>query len=113
MGAPYELLQVVREEGRLPVPNFAAFGGVATPADAALCMQLGAETVFVGSGIFKSDDPAGYAKAIVKAVAHFDDPAVVLEASRAERRADARNVRTGRRPEACKTRMVTKRNCRL
>ena len=81
MGAPYELLQVVSEEGRLPVPNFAA-GGVATPADAALCMQLGAETVFVGSGIFKSDDPAGYAKAIVKAVAHFDDPAVVLEASK-------------------------------
>jgi len=81
MGAPYELLQVVRAEGKLPVPNFAA-GGIATPADAALCMQLGAETVFVGSGIFKSDDPIGFGKAVVKAVAHFDDPAMVLEASK-------------------------------
>lgn len=81
MGAPYELLRIVREEGRLPVPNFAA-GGIATPADAALCMQLGAETVFVGSGIFKSENPEAYAKAIVKAVTHFEDPKVVLEASR-------------------------------
>ena len=81
MGAPYELLQIVKKEGKLPVPNFAA-GGVATPADAALCMQLGAETVFVGSGIFKSDNPEKFAKAIVKATAHFDDPAVVLEASK-------------------------------
>lgn len=81
MGAPYELLKVVREEGKLPVPNFAA-GGVATPADAALCMQLGAETVFVGSGIFKSESPATFAKAIVEAVAHFDDPAKVMEASK-------------------------------
>lgn len=81
LGAPYELLQIVREHGRLPVPNFAA-GGVATPADAALCMQLGAETVFVGSGIFKSENPAQFAKAIVKAVAHFDDPKMVLEASK-------------------------------
>lgn len=81
MGAPYELLKMVRAEGKLPVPNFAA-GGIATPADAALCMQLGAETVFVGSGIFKSDNPEKFAKAIVKATAHFDDPAIVLEASK-------------------------------
>lgn len=79
--APYELLKIVKKEGKLPVPNFAA-GGVATPADAALCMQLGAETVFVGSGIFKSDNPEKFAKAIVKATAHFDDPAVVLQASK-------------------------------
>ena len=81
LGAPYELVRLVKELGRLPVPNFAA-GGIATPADAALCMQLGAETVFVGSGIFKSEDPAGFAKAIVKATAHFDDPKMVLEASK-------------------------------
>ena len=81
MQAPFELLQIVKEQGRLPVPNFAA-GGVATPADAALCMQLGAETVFVGSGIFKSENPEKYAKAIVKATAHYDDPAIVLEASK-------------------------------
>jgi len=81
LGAPYELLKLVKAEGRLPVPNFAA-GGVATPADASLCMQLGAETVFVGSGIFKSENPAQYAKAIVSAVAHYDDPKAVLEASR-------------------------------
>lgn len=78
--APYELVRYVAEHGKLPVPFFAA-GGVATPADAALCMILGAETVFVGSGIFKSDDPARYAKAIVKAVTHYQDPAKVLEAS--------------------------------
>ena len=81
MGAPVELLRMVKEEGRLPVPNFAA-GGIATPADAALCMQLGAETVFVGSGIFKSDNPEKFAKAIVKATAHYNDPAMVLEASK-------------------------------
>lgn len=81
LGAPYELLKLVKELGRLPVPNFSA-GGVATPADAALCMQLGAETVFVGSGIFKSDNPSAYAKAIVKAVAHYNDPKMVLEASK-------------------------------
>jgi pyridoxal 5'-phosphate synthase pdxS subunit len=81
MGAPYELVKLVKEEGRLPVPNFAA-GGIATPADAALCMQLGAETVFVGSGIFKSENPAAFAKAIVKATAHFDNPKMVLEASK-------------------------------
>ena len=81
LGAPYELVKIVRELGKLPVPNFAA-GGVATPADAALCMQLGAETVFVGSGIFKSDQPAMFAKAIVKATAHYNDPKMVLEASK-------------------------------
>jgi len=81
LGAPFELLKILREEGGLPVPNFAA-GGIATPADAALCMQLGAQTVFVGSGIFKSDNPANFARAIVKATAHFDDPKAVLEASK-------------------------------
>lgn len=81
MGAPYELVKLVKELGRLPVPNFAA-GGIATPADAAICMQLGAETVFVGSGIFKSDNPAAFAKAIVKATAHFDNPKMLLEASK-------------------------------
>ncbi len=81
IGAPFELLKVVRAEGKLPLPNFAA-GGIATPADAVLCMQLGAESIFVGSGIFKSDNPDKFAKAIVKATAHFDDPAIVLEASK-------------------------------
>ena len=81
MGAPFELLKIVREQGRLPVPNFSA-GGVALPADAALVMQLGAESVFVGSGIFKSENPSAFAKAVVKAVAHYDDPKMVLEASR-------------------------------
>ena len=81
MQAPFELLKIVKKEGKLPVPNFAA-GGIATPADAALCMQLGAETVFVGSGIFKSENPEKYAKAIVKATAHYNDPAIVLEASK-------------------------------
>lgn len=81
MGAPYELLKLVKRDGKLPVPNFAA-GGIATPADAAICMQLGAETVFVGSGIFKSENPEKYAKAIVKATAHYNDPKIVLEASK-------------------------------
>jgi pyridoxal 5'-phosphate synthase pdxS subunit len=79
--APLELVRFVAEHGKLPVPNFAA-GGVATPADAALCMMLGAEAVFVGSGIFKSDDPARRAKAVVRAVTHWQEPAVVLEVSR-------------------------------
>jgi pyridoxal 5'-phosphate synthase pdxS subunit len=79
--APYEVVCLVAREGRLPVPNFAA-GGVATPADAALMMQLGAEAVFVGSGIFKSAEPARRAKAIVRAVTHHQDPAIVLEVSR-------------------------------
>ncbi len=81
LGAPYELVCWVAEHGRLPVPNFAA-GGIATPADAALCMHLGAEAVFVGSGIFKSDDPAPRARAIVEATTHWEDPAKVAELSR-------------------------------
>jgi len=81
LGAPFELVRLVKQTGRLPVPNFAA-GGIATPADAALCMQLGAETVFVGSGIFKSENPSRFAKAIVKATAHYNDPKMVLEASK-------------------------------
>lgn len=80
-GAPYEQLCEVKRLGRLPVPNFSA-GGVSTPADAALVMQLGAEAVFVGSGIFKSENPVLYAKAIVKATARFREPSIVLEASR-------------------------------
>jgi len=80
MGAPLDLVSKVSETGKLPVPNFAA-GGIATPADAALMMQLGAETVFVGSGIFKSEDPASRAKAIVEATTHYQDPEKVLEAS--------------------------------
>ena len=80
MRAPYELLQYVHENGKLPVPNFAA-GGVATPADAALMMQLGAEGVFVGSGIFKSGDPMKRAKAIVNAVANYNNPKILAELS--------------------------------
>lgn len=78
--APLELVQYVAEHGKLPVPNFSA-GGIATPADAALVMQLGAEAVFVGSGIFKSGDPETRAKAIVKAATYYNDPAKLLEAS--------------------------------
>jgi pyridoxal 5'-phosphate synthase pdxS subunit len=81
LGAPLEQLRAVRQLGRLPVPNFAA-GGVATPADAALLMQLGAEAVFVGSGIFKSESPERYARAIVKAVLAFANPTGLLEAAR-------------------------------
>ena len=81
LGAPFELVKETRELGRLPVVNFAA-GGVATPADAALMMQLGADGVFVGSGIFKSEDPQRRGEAIVKAVTHFNDPAVIAEVSR-------------------------------
>merc|ERR1711869_124645 len=80
MQAPYELVKQVAEEGRSPVVNSAA-GGVATPADAALMMQLGMDGVFVGSGIFKSEDPEKRAKAIVRAVAHYSDPKVLLETS--------------------------------
>jgi pyridoxal 5'-phosphate synthase pdxS subunit len=78
MAAPYVLVRMVAQEGKLPVPNFSA-GGIATPADAALVMQLGAEAVFVGSGIFKSADPETRARAIVRAVTHFNDPTVLLE----------------------------------
>jgi len=79
-GAPLELLQQVKRDGKLPVVNFAA-GGVATPADAALCMQLGVDGVFVGSGIFKSEDPRRRAKAVVQAVTHFNNPKVLAEVS--------------------------------
>jgi len=79
LGAPVDLVRYVHDNGRLPVPNFAA-GGVATPADASLCRVLGAEAIFVGSGIFKSDDPSKRARAIVRACTHWDDPAEVLAA---------------------------------
>jgi pyridoxal 5'-phosphate synthase pdxS subunit len=79
--ASLDLVRFVAEHGRLPVPNFAA-GGIATPPDAALCRMLGAEAVFVGSGIFKSDDPAARARAVVRACTHWDDAKQVLEASR-------------------------------
>lgn len=81
IGAPYELVKEVKELGHLPVVNFAA-GGIATPADAALMMQLGVDGVFVGSGIFKSGNPARRAEAIVKATTHFTDPAILAEVSR-------------------------------
>jgi len=81
LGAPLELVMEVHKAGKLPVVNFAA-GGVATPADAALMMQLGAEGVFVGSGIFKSSDPAARARAIVKATTHYNDPQIIAEASK-------------------------------
>ena len=80
LGAPYELLRWVAEHGKLPVPNFSA-GGIATPADAALMMQLGAEAVFVGSGIFKSADPAARAKATVQATTHFRDADILAKVS--------------------------------
>ena len=80
LGAPFELLQEVAKKGRLPVVNFAA-GGIATPADAALMMQLGADGVFVGSGIFKSDDPKIRAKAIVEATTHYDNPKIITQVS--------------------------------
>jgi pyridoxal 5'-phosphate synthase pdxS subunit len=80
IGAPYEQLVAVREKGKLPVPNFAA-GGIATPADAALMMQLGAEAVFVGSGIFKSEDPEHRAKAIVLAATYYKDPKKLVDVS--------------------------------
>jgi len=80
LGAPYELLRLIAGEGKLPVPNFSA-GGIATPADAALMMQLGAEAVFVGSGIFKSSDPAARARAIVQATTHFKDADVLAKVS--------------------------------
>ncbi len=80
LGAPFELLQEVAQEGKLPVVNFAA-GGIATPADAALMMQLGADGVFVGSGIFKSDNPKVRAKAIVEATTHYDNPKILAQVS--------------------------------
>lgn len=80
IGSPLELVLYIKDNGKLPVPNFAA-GGIATPADASLMMQLGAETVFVGSGIFKSEDPEERAKAIVLATTHYDNPDIVAKAS--------------------------------
>jgi len=81
IGAPFNLVQEVHDTGKLPVVNFAA-GGIATPADAALMMQLGAEGVFVGSGIFKSSDPSPRAKAIVKATTHYNDYKIIAEVSK-------------------------------
>ncbi len=81
LGAPFELVEAVHKTGKLPVVNFAA-GGIATPADAALMMQLGAEGVFVGSGIFKADNPEVRAKAIVKATTHYQDPGIIAEVSK-------------------------------
>jgi pyridoxal 5'-phosphate synthase pdxS subunit len=81
LGAPYDIVRDVAAAGRLPVVNFVA-GGIATPSDAALAMQLGAEGVFVGSGIFKSEDPPTTANAIVQATTHFDDPKIIAEVSR-------------------------------
>ncbi len=81
LGAPFALVEWIAKNGKLPVPNFAA-GGIATPADASLMMQLGAEAVFVGSGIFKSDDPKQRAEAIVRAVTHYNDPSVLAEVSK-------------------------------
>ncbi len=80
LGAPYELVRMIADTGKLPVPNFSA-GGIATPADASLMMQLGAESVFVGSGIFKSEDPANRALAIVKATTNFQDPEILVQVS--------------------------------
>jgi pyridoxal 5'-phosphate synthase pdxS subunit len=98
LGAPYELVRTVAAEGKLPVPNFAA-GGIATPADAALMMGLGAESVFVGSGIFKSADPARRAKAIVRATTHWQDAKVVAEVSRGLGEA-MRGIETAQLPES-------------
>ena len=86
IGAPVSLLQQVAKIGKLPVPNFAA-GGIATPADASLMMQLGAETVFVGSGIFKSDDPAARAKAVVEATTYYQNSEIVAKASKGLKKA--------------------------
>lgn len=81
LGAPYELLLQIRDRGRLPVVNFAA-GGIATPADAALMMQLGADGVFVGSGIFKSEYPDKFARAIVEATTHYEDYELIAKLSK-------------------------------
>ena len=80
LGAPYDIVKWVAENGKMPVPNFSA-GGIATPADASLVMQLGAEAVFVGSGIFKSADPENRAKAIVRAITHYNEPKILAECS--------------------------------
>jgi len=80
MGAPIQILHAIRDEGKLPVVNFAA-GGIATPADAAMMMQLGCDGIFVGSGVFKSSDPEKRATAIVRATTHFEDPKIIAEVS--------------------------------
>ncbi|MBI5365639.1 MAG: pyridoxal 5'-phosphate synthase lyase subunit PdxS [Planctomycetes bacterium] len=98
LGAPYEIVRLVAETGKLPVPNFAA-GGIATPADAALMMKLGAQSNFVGSGIFKSGDPARRAAAIVKATTHFADPKVLVEIS-ADLGEPMVGIEIDRKPEA-------------
>jgi pyridoxal 5'-phosphate synthase pdxS subunit len=98
LGAPYELVRMVAADGKLPVPNFAA-GGIATPADAALMMSLGAESNFVGSGIFKSSDPARRARAIVRATTHWQDAKVVAEVSRGLGEA-MRGIETAQLPES-------------
>jgi pyridoxal 5'-phosphate synthase pdxS subunit len=98
LGAPLELVRWVAHEGKLPVPNFSA-GGIATPADAALVMQLGAEAVFVGSGIFKSEDPARHARAIVRATTHFQDAAELARVS-AEIGEPMRGLDVAKLPEA-------------
>ena len=101
LAAPHEYVKWVAENGRLPVVTFTA-GGIATPADAALCMQLGADGVFVGSGIFKSEEPSVRAKAIVEATTHYNDPEILARVSGGSRRADAwplgRSARTRRAP---------------
>jgi pyridoxal 5'-phosphate synthase pdxS subunit len=94
LGAPLELIRLVAKTGKLPVPNFSA-GGIATPADAALVRNLGAEAVFVGSGIFKSSDPEARAKAVVKATTHFEDPKAVLKPAKSLRS----DARAGRSPD--------------
>jgi pyridoxal 5'-phosphate synthase pdxS subunit len=81
MGAPFDLISEIQRTGKLPVVNFAA-GGVATPADAALMMQLGADGIFVGSGVFKSSNPAVMAQAIVKATTHYQDASIIAEVSK-------------------------------
>lgn len=98
LGAPYSLVLEVAATGKLPVPSFAA-GGIATPADAALCMALGAEAVFVGSGIFLSEDPARRARAIVEATTHWQSPEKLMAVSRGLGGA-IRGIATDRLPEA-------------
>ena len=111
LGAPVDLVRMVAEQGRLPVVNFAA-GGLATPADAALMMQLGVDGVFVGSGIYKSADPAPRARAIVEATTHFNDPEILakvshgLGPSRVQRPRDASPGEGGRRTEPDRARAV-------
>ncbi|MDD5766913.1 MAG: pyridoxal 5'-phosphate synthase lyase subunit PdxS [Candidatus Marinimicrobia bacterium] len=104
LGAPFEIVKQVAKTGKLPVPNFAA-GGIATPADASLMMQLGAESVFVGSGIFKSDDPAARARAIVLATTYFDNPEKVAEVS-AELKSAMKGIDVATLPES--ERMATR-----